>query len=90
MAGEPQRVVLSIQCWHSGTGDVPMLPVEALYPPFCKIFRIIRFAVFSRQILVSKEVMCLILLNHVLTRPFSPYMDLGRPAPAPCAGAMME
>jgi hypothetical protein len=32
MAGEPQRVVLSIQCWHSGTVAVLMflskVPVE--------------------------------------------------------------
>ena len=28
MAGDPQRVVLSIQCWHSGTVAVPMFLSE--------------------------------------------------------------
>src|ERR1700730_9257596 len=34
-------------------------------PPFCKIFRIMGFAVFSQQIPAFKEVMCLVPLNHV-------------------------
>src|SRR6266581_779750 len=88
MAGDPQRVALSIQCWHSGTVAVPMfLSSRQLSaaggfgcgcwfsfqltgrspPPFFKFFRIIPFAAFSWQIPVSKEVTCLILLNHLLT-----------------------
>ena len=28
MAGEPQRVVLSIQCWHKGTGVPTNIPIS--------------------------------------------------------------
>jgi len=38
-------------------------------PPFCKIFRITDFAVFSWQVLVSKTVISLVLFNHGVTRP---------------------
>ncbi len=69
-------------CWFSFqlTGRSP--------PPFFKFFRIMGFAVFSWQIPASKEVTCLILLNHLLT--FLPAWVWGGPRSAPCAGAMME
>lgn len=83
MAGEPQRVALSIQCLHSGTVAVPMFLCNDRYapsPPFCKFFGIMGFAVFSWQISVSKEVICLILLNHAVTLRVFACMSLARPA----------
>ena len=49
------------ECWFSFNERVGALP------NFYKFFRIMGFAAFSWQIPVSKEVTCLILLNHLLT-----------------------
>src|SRR5580700_785242 len=104
MAGEPQRLVLSIQCWHSGTVTVLMFlstpRVECVrrsrfravlwfqpgpLPPFCKPFRIVDFAVFPWQMPVSKEVICFVLLNHLLTRCVSRAWGLAAWQSASCA-----
>src|SRR5580698_6410683 len=50
-----------------GCCEFTLNPRVGPLPPFCKIFRIRDFAVFSWQIPVSKEVISLVLSNHRLT-----------------------
>jgi hypothetical protein len=58
--------------------------------PFYKLFRIMGFAGFSWHIPASKEVMCLTILNHVLTRRVLACMGLAPPALCSLCWTMME